>query len=93
MHAIVRVSVLLSVLVIAAPAVGRPLVPDDMYNLRHVSDARVSPDGGRVVYTVTVDDAELDEISEIAWSPDGKRPSFQLDKRRRYLAWYETYLK
>ena len=67
MYTIVRMSVLLSVLVITAPAAGRPLVPDDMYQLRHVADARVSPDGARVVYAVTVDDAELDESTSDLW--------------------------
>ncbi len=67
MHTIVRVSVLLLVFVVAAPAAGRPLVPDDMYKLRHVSDARVSPAGDRVVYTVTADDAERDESTSDLW--------------------------
>lgn len=38
-----------------------------MYELRTVSDARISPAGDHVVYTVTVDDAELDESTSDLW--------------------------
>lgn len=60
-------SVLICLLAAAWPASGRPLVPDDMYRLRDVSDARISPAGDRVVYTVTIDDAELDESTSDLW--------------------------
>ncbi len=67
MRIIARVSVLLALIAVAFSAVARPLAPEDMYKLRHVSDARISPNGNRIVYTVTIDDAELDESSSDLW--------------------------
>lgn len=46
---------------------SRPLTPEDMYLVRDVSDVRLSPAGTRVVYTVSVDDATLDETSSDLW--------------------------
>jgi dipeptidyl aminopeptidase/acylaminoacyl peptidase len=37
---------------------GRLLSPDDIYNIKLVSDAQISPNGERVVYVQTVLDKE-----------------------------------
>jgi len=45
----------------------RPLTPDDTYKLRSVQDARVSPDGAWVAYTVGGVDAENDKRHSDIW--------------------------
>lgn len=61
------VLVLWSCVAFAASAGARPLVAEDLYEFRHVSDVRMSPAGDRVVYTVTVADAESDENISDLW--------------------------
>ena len=51
----------------AVPALSRPLTPEDQYNVRNISEARLSPDGNWVAYTVTRDDADLDEETSDIW--------------------------
>jgi dipeptidyl aminopeptidase/acylaminoacyl peptidase len=42
-------------------AEGRPLAPNDVFNLKDVADPRLSPDGRQVAYTLTRLDAKEDE--------------------------------
>jgi dipeptidyl aminopeptidase/acylaminoacyl peptidase len=51
-------------LLLASPSLAadaRPLQPADVFNLKDVSDPRLSPDGRQVAYTVTTLDAEEDD--------------------------------
>ena len=48
-------------------ASARPLTLDDMYRVRDVEDARVSPDGEWVVYTVSAIDREQDQSVSDLW--------------------------
>ena len=60
-------AILATVAVAASPASARPLAPEDQYNVRDISEARLSPDGAWVAYTVTRDDADLDEETSDIW--------------------------
>src|SRR2546426_9493998 len=53
----------------AAGAGTRPLKPADIFNLKEVSDPRVSPDGRSVAYEVTSLDADRDESDDIWMAP------------------------
>lgn len=61
--------VLAALLLAAAQAVAAPrvLVPDDIYNLRDVSAAHLSPDGQWVVYSVRQADAKDDRSYSHVW--------------------------
>ena len=61
------ITLALGSLVLPLSAAGRPVVLDDMYRLREVSDARISPDGDWVAYTVTTPDREQDEDVSDLW--------------------------
>jgi len=52
---------------LSATALGRPVELDDMYRIQVVSDARISPDGEWVAYTVTTPDREQDEEVSDLW--------------------------
>jgi dipeptidyl aminopeptidase/acylaminoacyl peptidase len=54
----------------------QPIVPDDLYRLRFVSEAQISPDGSRVAYVVTTIDAEQHEYRSAIWvaPTDGGEP-------------------
>lgn len=67
MRSIVSCLLLLVAVTDGSPADSRPLKPEDMFLLREVSDLGLSPAGTRVVYTVTIDDVELDESSSDLW--------------------------
>jgi dipeptidyl aminopeptidase/acylaminoacyl peptidase len=60
---------------VAAVASGRPLVIDDLYQLRTVAEPQVSPDGAWVAYSVTRPhrerDAEESDIWMVSW--DGRQ--------------------
>ena len=56
-----------SALLLATAALSRPVELDDMYRLRQVSEARISPDGEWVAYTVTTPDRERDEEVGDLW--------------------------
>jgi dipeptidyl aminopeptidase/acylaminoacyl peptidase len=46
---------------------ARPLVPEDWYRFQTVSDVRVAPDGGAVLYLVTSYQREADESRGALW--------------------------
>ena len=50
-----------------AATFARPLTLDDMYRIRDVEDARISPDGEWVVYTVSAIDREQDKSVSDLW--------------------------
>jgi dipeptidyl aminopeptidase/acylaminoacyl peptidase len=52
---------------LSTPAPGRPLELDDMFRVRAVGEARISPDGEWVVYSVTTPDRERDEELSDLW--------------------------
>ena len=54
---------------------GRALQPGDIYRLRDVGDARISPDGAWVAYTITTTDSAKDKSDSDVWmsSWDGAR--------------------
>jgi dipeptidyl aminopeptidase/acylaminoacyl peptidase len=64
-----------SLLLLAPPplhAEGRPLAPADVFNLKDVSDPRLSPDGRQVAYTLTTLDAKEDKSqTEVYLVPTG----------------------
>jgi dipeptidyl aminopeptidase/acylaminoacyl peptidase len=60
-------AILATVAAAASPASARPLAPEDQYSVRDISEARLSPDGAWVAYTVTRDDADLDEETSDIW--------------------------
>jgi dipeptidyl aminopeptidase/acylaminoacyl peptidase/tetratricopeptide (TPR) repeat protein len=55
---------------------ARPLQPADVFNLKDVSDPRLSPDGRQVAYTVTTLDAKEDDSDADVYlvSTDGGEP-------------------
>ena len=55
---------------------GRSLAPADVFNLKDVSDPRLSPDGRQVAYTLTTLDAKEDESDTDVYlvSTDGGEP-------------------
>lgn len=73
-------SILLALASFAAAAVPaaaqpRPLRPSDIYRLRDVGAARISPDGAWIAYTVTTTDSAKDKSDSDVWmvSWDGTR--------------------
>jgi len=52
---------------LSAVAAARPLALDDMYLVRDVEDARLSPDGEWIVYTVSGIDREQDKHVSDLW--------------------------
>jgi dipeptidyl aminopeptidase/acylaminoacyl peptidase len=48
----------------------RPFEPDDILRLHTVGDPQISPDGSRIVYTVTALDAEQDKTYTTLWLTD-----------------------
>src|ERR1700753_1452901 len=46
---------------------GRPLAPDDFYNIQTVGDPHVSPDGKWVAYVVSHNDRAADEGRNSTW--------------------------
>ena len=63
----IPLALMLSALLLATAALGRPVELDDMYRLRQVSEARISPDGEWIAYTVTTPDLERDEEVSDLW--------------------------
>jgi dipeptidyl aminopeptidase/acylaminoacyl peptidase len=51
----------------AAEAAGRPMTAADLQAIERISDPQVSPDGGRVVYTVGVPDLAANRIARNLW--------------------------
>jgi dipeptidyl aminopeptidase/acylaminoacyl peptidase len=51
----------------AQPPAKRPLAPDDIFQMKTVSDPRISPDGAWVAYTVTSLDREGDKLRSAVW--------------------------
>src|SRR5262249_8369956 len=75
--------VLLMFAAAAGPAFGaarRGVTPRDYYAFRNVSDARISPDGKLIAYTVTTADEKRNRRFTEIWAvpADGSRPGFQL---------------
>jgi dipeptidyl aminopeptidase/acylaminoacyl peptidase len=69
---------IISVLAIAAQAKRAPL-PDDLFAIKDAGDARLSPDGATVVYTVTSMDREKNGYVSNLWLvPAGGGPTAQL---------------
>jgi dipeptidyl aminopeptidase/acylaminoacyl peptidase len=60
---------LLPVLALATPAfgAGRPITVADLMAMERVSEPQVSPDGTRVVYTVSVPDLSANRVSRNVW--------------------------
>lgn len=59
---------LVQIVLFGAVAAGaRPLTLDDMYALADVAEARISPDGSRIAYTVTTVDRDEDEYMSDLW--------------------------
>ncbi|HEX6260149.1 MAG TPA: S9 family peptidase [Woeseiaceae bacterium] len=52
---------------LSTAAFARPLELDDMYRIRNVSEARISPDGEWVAYAVATPDQEQDEEVSDLW--------------------------
>src|SRR5690606_40466716 len=70
-------------LFLATVALSRPVELDDMYRLRQVSEARISPDGEWVAYTVTTPDLERDEeVSDLWMTNWNGEISLQLTRAR-----------
>jgi dipeptidyl aminopeptidase/acylaminoacyl peptidase len=81
-------------LLAAAPALAaerRPLALDDLFKIQRVSDAALSPDGRRVVYTVATPDLEANKISTDLWiSPLDGGPARRVtthEAHDRHPAW------
>jgi len=60
-------ALLLLTMAAAAGAGTRPLKPADIFNLKEVSDPKVSPDGRSLAYEVTSLDADRDESDTDIW--------------------------
>ena len=86
-----------------AGAVGRTLVPDDLYRVQDVTDPQVSPDGAWVAYVLGTNDRGADEARSAIWmvSWDGSQhlaltaPADGIGKPRwspdgRFLAYVAT---
>src|SRR5262245_22576204 len=58
------------------PCMARGMMPDDLFRIQWVSDARLSPDGRLVAFTVTRLDQEADDYRSAIWlgSVDGSAP-------------------
>jgi dipeptidyl aminopeptidase/acylaminoacyl peptidase len=64
-----------------ADGARRALTPEDIFNIKLINDARISPDGSRIVYVETVLDKEKDEYkSSLYMVPSGG------EKSRRFTA-------
>src|SRR5258708_7535313 len=57
-----------------------PLSPDDLYEFRFLTDAQISPDGGRIAYSVKTPNAKRDGYQGAIWlvSSDGEKAGAQL---------------
>src|SRR6185436_1920172 len=64
---ITRIAGLLTALLLAVPALSRPLTADDFYRYQEVSDPRISPDGQWVAYTVTTSKRDGDKNDQDLW--------------------------
>ena len=51
----------------AAPAAGRPLTADDLYDIKVISDPHLSPDGTTVAYVVTQPNRDDDAYRAALW--------------------------
>jgi dipeptidyl aminopeptidase/acylaminoacyl peptidase len=79
---IIVVALLLAPMVIASPAWSqqRPIVPQDLYRLKGVSDPQISPDGAIVAFTVTETDRQANRRHSDIWlaPTDGSRAPRQI---------------
>src|SRR2546426_8870403 len=57
-----------------------PLSPEDLYEFRFLTDAQISPDGGRIAYSVKTANAKRDGYQGAIWlvSSDGTKPPAQI---------------
>ena len=57
-----------------------PLSPEDLYEFRFLTDAQISPDGGRVAYSVKTANAARDGYQGAVWlvSSDGEKAPAQI---------------
>ena len=57
-----------------------PLSPDDLYEFRFLTDAQISPDGGRIAYSVKTANAKRDGYLGAIWlvSSDGEKAAAQI---------------
>lgn len=57
-----------------------PLSPDDLYEFRFLTDAQISPDGGRIAYSVRTANANRDGYQGAIWlvSSDGEKEPAQI---------------
>ncbi len=71
-----------SALLNGAPTEKRPFVPDDYYALEAAKDARISPDGTLVAFTIgTIERQQNRRHEEIWMAPaDGSRPAWQFTR-------------
>ncbi len=69
----------------AAPASTRPITVEDLYRLRFVHEVRLSPDGSRVVFSVTQADGTVNRNRTALWlaPADGSAPARQLTSGER----------
>jgi dipeptidyl aminopeptidase/acylaminoacyl peptidase len=71
-------------LVTASAQTRRPLTPDDIFELRTVGDARISPDGAWVAYTVaTLDRKEDNSDTDIYMAPTAGGAAIRLTTGKR----------
>ena len=82
---------------LASPSLAadaRPLQPADVFNLKDVSDPRLSPDGRQVAYTVTTLDAKEDDSDADVYlvSTDGGEPLRRLAVTVQLLDYASVYL-
>ncbi len=62
--------VLIMILLTSAPAFSaskRPMIPEDLYRIKGITDPRISPDGKWIVYTVIVPDLEENTFNSDLW--------------------------
>src|ERR1700719_148440 len=60
----------------------RPIRETDIYDFRWIADARISPDGSRVVYTIVNVNAKHDGYDTALWMvPAAGGPSSRLRKK------------
>jgi dipeptidyl aminopeptidase/acylaminoacyl peptidase len=69
-----------ALVLIAAPALARPLTPEDLWAMDRAADPAVSPDGSQVVFTVTHFSVEENKGDSDLWivPTDGSRPPRRL---------------
>jgi dipeptidyl aminopeptidase/acylaminoacyl peptidase len=87
-----RLAAVLWCLLVAGPALARPMTIDDLFRFKRVSDPQISPDGKAVVYVVgTVDDVGKNKTSSRLWlapTSGGKpRPLTNTTKHDRHPRW------